>query len=406
MRCVSVKIYIVAILMILNIQISGFAQKDGEDIVRVLGKYRKIHSKILNEDRMVVVYTPDDYHVSRKKYPVLYMFDANNRVRLLGSITAVEFFNQLGQIPKMVIVGIFNTNRIRDLSPRPYKGIKNSGEGDNFLNFLTEELIPFIDKNYRTTTNRILFGGSAAGSFAIYTMISKPEFFNAYISGSPFLTSVPGYEWDTESIFLKVKKVMRESRSFNKFLYMNYGSTENKEYYEKPIHRLVSIIKENAPKDFRWELRVMEGEGHVPPTSLHDGILALYSDWKLPKGSLSDIGNEKIKNHLNKLSKKHGHPIGIEDILSENEINMFAYALLRKDKIKEAIKLFKLNVMVYPGSWNAYDSLGEGYMKTGEKVLAVRNYKKSLKINPKNTNAIKMLKKLESDKKNGRNPGF
>jgi predicted alpha/beta superfamily hydrolase len=373
----------------------GLAQKDGEEIVRVMGKYRKIHSNILNEDRIVVVSTPDDYHVSQKKYPVLFLFDAENRERLLRSIKAIEFFNSLGQIPKLVIVGILNTNRLRDLSPRPYKGIKNTGEGDNFLKFITEELIPFIDKNYRTVKNRILFGGSAAGSFAIYIMISKPEFFNAYISGSPFLSSIPGYEWDTESIFRKVKEILNKNTSFNKFLYMNYGSTENPEYYEKPIQRLVGIIKENAPQDFRWELRVMEGEGHVPPTSLHDGILALYSDWKLPIGSFSAKGAEKIKSHIAKLSKKHGYSIRIEDILSESEINMLAYRLLRENKIKEAIKWFKLNVKVFPGSWNVYDSLGEAYMNDGQKGLAIKNYKKSLELNPKNTNALKMLKKLE-----------
>lgn len=394
MRSMSVKIYILAVLMVLNIPNLGFAQKDGEEIVKVIGKFRTIHSKVLKEDRMVVVYTPNDYNVSQKKYPVLFFFDAENRERIFRSMLTVEFFNIFGQVPEMVVVGILNTNRYRDLTPLPVKGVQGSGGGDNFLTFITDELIPFIDKNYRTMNNRILYGGSAAGLFVIYTMIKKPEFFNAYISSSPSLSSSI-YEWDSESIFQQVKEVLGKYKSFNKFLYMNYGSVENP---NKPIQRLASIIKDNAPEDFRWELKVVEGEGHVPFTSLLDGLLALYSDWKLPRGFLSIKGHENIKNHLEKLSKKRGYHIGIEDILSEREINELAYLLLRADKVKEAIKYFILNVNVFPGSANAYDSLGEAYMKDGQKELAIKNYKKSLKLNPKNTNAVEMLKKLKSEK--------
>jgi tetratricopeptide (TPR) repeat protein len=63
-------------------------------------------------------------------------------------------------------------------------------------------------------------------------------------------------------------------------------------------------------------------------------------------------------------------------------------------KLPEAIAYFKLNVEFYPKSWNVYDSLAEAYMANGEKELAIANYKKSLELNPKNTNGAGMLKKL------------
>lgn len=64
-------------------------------------------------------------------------------------------------------------------------------------------------------------------------------------------------------------------------------------------------------------------------------------------------------------------------------------------KMKEAVEVFKLNVEAYPQGFNTYDSLGEAYMNINERELAIRNFKKSLELNPKNTNAIEMLKKLE-----------
>lgn len=68
---------------------------------------------------------------------------------------------------------------------------------------------------------------------------------------------------------------------------------------------------------------------------------------------------------------------------------------MNENKIQYAIEIFKLNVKMYPQSANVYDSLGEAYMNDGQKELAIQNYKKSLELNPDNTNAKEMLKKLE-----------
>ena len=78
----------------------------------------------------------------------------------------------------------------------------------------------------------------------------------------------------------------------------------------------------------------------------------------------------------------------------ENELNSLGYRLLRKNKFKEAIRIFQLNVEAYPKSANTYDSLAEGYMDNGENALAIANYQKSLQLNPKNRNAEVMLQKL------------
>jgi tetratricopeptide (TPR) repeat protein len=67
-----------------------------------------------------------------------------------------------------------------------------------------------------------------------------------------------------------------------------------------------------------------------------------------------------------------------------------------ENHLPEAIDLLKLNVQVYPNSWNAYDSLGEAYMKAGQKQLAIDNYKKSLELNPANDGAKEKLKVLET----------
>jgi tetratricopeptide (TPR) repeat protein len=83
------------------------------------------------------------------------------------------------------------------------------------------------------------------------------------------------------------------------------------------------------------------------------------------------------------------------DINAENYINISGYMLLQLKKTDDAIKVFKLNTELYPGSFNVWDSLAEAYMIKGENDEAEKYYKKSLELNPDNSNALNQLKKLE-----------
>ena len=85
-------------------------------------------------------------------------------------------------------------------------------------------------------------------------------------------------------------------------------------------------------------------------------------------------------------------------MVAEQRLNTLGYGFMRQKKIAEAIAVFKVNVELYPNSWNTYDSLGEAYMNNGDKELAIENYKKSLALNPNNTAGAAALKKLQADK--------
>ena len=78
----------------------------------------------------------------------------------------------------------------------------------------------------------------------------------------------------------------------------------------------------------------------------------------------------------------------------ENELNNLGYEFMRAHRYADAIRIFQLNVEAYPRSGNVYDSLAEGYMDTGNKSVAIADYRKSIQINPKNINGIAMLRKL------------
>jgi len=79
----------------------------------------------------------------------------------------------------------------------------------------------------------------------------------------------------------------------------------------------------------------------------------------------------------------------------DNDLNVYGYYLLSKNKNNKAIEIFELNAALYPKSWNTYDSLGEAYLKSGNKELAIKNYKKSLELNPSRTKTLDVIKQLQ-----------
>jgi len=99
---------------------------------------------------------------------------------------------------------------------------------------------------------------------------------------------------------------------------------------------------------------------------------------------------DKYKEIRSKKEQKH--------YFDETEFNRLGYRLLRGKRIAEAIEVFKLNIEMYPDSWNVYDSLGEAYMENGQNDLAIEYYQKSLKLNPQNTNAVNMLQRIKKKK--------
>ncbi len=124
-----------------------------------------------------------------------------------------------------------------------------------------------------------------------------------------------------------------------------------------------------------------------------NAIVTLYANKVMPekKASILERGYEQAQVDANEDRRnlmKYWH--------SENDLNEWGYALLQKNEVKKAIEVFKLNVLLHPESANTYDSLGEVYLKDGNKELAIQNYKHSLKLNPNNENAKKVLKQLSN----------
>lgn len=159
---------------------------------------------------------------------------------------------------------------------------------------------------------------------------------------------------------------------------------------------LIVILLNNTGYSGSYRLSLRRGLCREITNILYD------RPFQLPKKSIVDtVGYTIITTDVDtgikqyhKLKKTHQN----EYNFTVSELNGLGYILLRANKVKDAIEIFKLNIEEYPDASNPYDSLGEAYMIYGDKELAIKNYTKSLEINPKNTNARKMLSKLNESK--------
>ena len=109
------------------------------------------------------------------------------------------------------------------------------------------------------------------------------------------------------------------------------------------------------------------------------------------RSSLEKTGYKNAIAAYNQLKKKNA-----KYHLNENEINTWGYLLINQNRIADALEIFKLNVSMYPNSANAFDSLGETYAEMGDREMAIKNYERSLSLDPKNENGARQLERLKA----------
>jgi predicted alpha/beta superfamily hydrolase len=230
-----------------------------------------IHSKILNEERTLSVALPVDYVTSKNVYPVLYVLDAEGETSFPRCVSTVIDLQTRGLIPQMVVIGIWNTVRDRDMIPAAVSHRPGSGGSMEFLSFIKDELMPYIGQNYRTTDFSMLYGMSNSALFTVYALLEMPETFNAYIASSPMIGHCPDF------IEKKAKAFISKDQLNDRVLYMIYG-TEDSKRVTAYVPDFQEHLRTNAPPGFISNLEILEGEGHVPDSSLERGLLYIFSE--------------------------------------------------------------------------------------------------------------------------------
>jgi predicted alpha/beta superfamily hydrolase len=249
-----------------------------------------IRSEILNEGRTVFVYVPDTYEseaARQKRYPVLYLLDGRAYFDATVGITHhLGSWNSAVQaIPDLIVVAIQNTKRTRDMTPTHMaEGVYSSGSGGAaaFRSFLESELMPAVDKRFRTSRERILVGHSLAGLFVLDTFLEKPALFDAYIASDPSLW------WDDNLLARKLSG--RSGTPLGPFvrLYIAQANTPDSTPGEHDAHKagITAFLAalEAAKPPVQRSYQYFEDETHlsVPLQAIYRGLRFAYAGYKAP----------------------------------------------------------------------------------------------------------------------------
>ncbi len=385
-----------------------------------LGKVVKIDSKILDEERKIWVYVPQEGPeglYTKQQYPVVYLLDGDGHFfSVAGMIRQLSTINGNTIVPKMIVVAIPNTNRTRDLTPtkgaagHPFVNeamIEASGGGEKFMSFIKEELIPYVEANYSTAPYRMLIGHSFGGLTVMNAFLKHTDVFNSYVAIDPSMW------WSNNQLLKEIKKTPLDKKFKGKYLYLGIANTmdEGMELQEalnsedpmtghiRSIFELDDYLKEKAAPHVKYASKYYPKDTHgsVPLISEYDALRFFFPFYELKMGPQDVMDPKrdvvaKIKNHYQKVSQEFGYEVKPE----ERTLNEMGYQLMQMQMMDKAGSLFKLNTEYYPKSANVYDSLADYYQAAGEKELAIKNYKKALSIND-NPDTKAKLGKLEKE---------
>lgn len=366
------------IAVLLIVSSAAIAQPDGGTVKRLTLK-----STVLGEDRIILVRTPAEYATNKASYPVLYMTDGDAHMGHTAS--TIEFLTRNGRVPEMIVVGVTNTDRTRDLTPAKSTNKNAAGElqfptaggANNFLKFFETELIPEIEKQYRVQPYRILAGHSFGGLFAIHAMVSKPGLFHSYVAVSPSL------QWEDAEVLKRAEEFLKNQKELKVTLYTSLGNEPGG--IGENFDKFREVLGRTNVKGFEWQAERMDDEDHgsVVLRSHYSGLRKVFAGWqgaRDPESGLMVGGLKGADEHYKKLSERFGYSIQTP----ENLINQMGYQLIFANKPDEAIAVFKANVERYPGSANVYDSLGEAYERGGRIDLAEPLYDKARTLGEQN----------------------
>lgn len=260
----------------------------------VIGQEYTLESQILQEHRKIQIYLPKTYTDSTltpQHYPVVYLLDSESNFNYLTAYIEKLSKYPYPSIPEMIVVGIVNTNRTRDLTPtvrnenvmtaeQKAKIKGESGGNDLFFQFLEKEVKPFVQQEFRTNAYAILLGHSFGGITALNNLLNYTSMFQAYIVHDPSIW------WDDTYILHSYQANATKDFQHRKLFLTQVGDSENKGHLEdhySAIQAFNTYLTQHQPKHLTYRFQQYEGENHgtIPMKGNLDGLRYIFEDYPL-----------------------------------------------------------------------------------------------------------------------------
>jgi len=389
----------------------------------IIGAIDTLHSQILNEQRIIWVHVPESARnaaQTKKKYPVVYLLDGDkNFTSVVGIIDLLSSVNGNDFWPEMIVVGILNTDRRRDLTPTHVTGglwvdsafARSSGGGEAFMSFIEKELIPRIDSLYPTIPYRMLIGHSLGGLTVINSLVHNNKMFNSYVAIDPSMW------WDQQRLLHEAGRALSSAPFAGKALFLAMAQTQppgmdtvmiQQDTTESTLHprsilQLSRHVMGNPKNGLQADFKYYEGETHVsvPLIATYDALHFIFREYPLT------FQNSYFADPTFKLAlflKAHYDNVGLKYCFTaedgrplappEDLVNNLGFFVLGKKQFQKAEDMFTMNIKNYPSGFVTYGYLGDLYAAKGDKEKAITSYKKSLSLKEREE-VRKKLEKLE-----------
>jgi predicted alpha/beta superfamily hydrolase len=354
-----------------------------------IGSKHHIFSKALNEERNFWIYLPPDYNNTKfapAKYPVVYLLDAETNFHSFTGLQQSLAKGPYAMVPQMIVVGITNTNRTRDLTPteanrqaffdKSKKMFQQSGGNKNFIPFLEKELRPYIENNYRTSGYNVLNGHSFGGLTATNILLNHTELFNSYIIIDPSLW------WDDEVMIKKADSVFNKKDFQQRNIYVAMANKINIPQdtttdMARGIRKFEKLLKEKKPKNLPWSFKFYENEDHgtIPIPAEYDGLRFVFKEHLVQvKQAVQDPS--LVEKQYAKLSEKTGFTF----VPTESYLDWMGNYCLDIEKTESGIVFFKWAEKYYPLSKNVAISLEKARLKLAQKNENEKSLSKEAKF--------------------------
>ncbi|MCE1188297.1 MAG: tetratricopeptide repeat protein [Ignavibacteria bacterium] len=366
---------IVFLIVLLSLQISG------QDKV-VLGEYRSIQSTIYNAPVTYLVHLPDGYEQSGKEYPVVYILNGDNVSNFANAAATLDNLS-VERIPNFILIGIPAGNPFNNIIACPDRpgGLEKA---EQFGNFLQNELLPEVKKQFRTNDYRILFGQSNCGLLTLNILLRHNELFTNYVIASPMLN------WCGDYYFRLIENSVTNTEWLHKKVYVAYGQLDYEEVLGR-IHEFESVIMNLSMPTSTWKFEMVNNDGHVPYLTLHNALLYFFSECTISKDKRA-WSVDSLKKHFENLSRELGFTITPQS----GVIFDLAMEMGGQKNYERAISLF--NYLITIEKKNAFYFYGFGLTcyQMGNLKAAEEYLEKCLKIDPGMNRAKSLLEKMKA----------
>jgi uncharacterized protein len=265
-------------VVVLLLALAG-AHSSAEPVSLPRTSIRHVTAKANGVSYKLYVSLPRGYESSQARYPVIYVLDADYSFAIAHNV--VEHLAERDHLRWAIVVGIayggepqYRVNRTRDYTPthvlklpegvshqQPYQ--KHSGGGPKFRDFLRRELVPLIDRSYRTSGERVLVGHSYGGLFATWMMLTESDLFSGYIAVSPSLW------YDERMVFDLARSRKQASRTHR--VYLSAGALENS-MMGSDVQSMSALLHKTAGVAVRSEVLADETHNSIFPSAFSRGI--------------------------------------------------------------------------------------------------------------------------------------